>query len=230
MSACFARSTRTRVLPAVLIALAGAAACGGGSSPAAPSSSGSAAVVPPDVVLGSTAAPITMIEYSSLTCTHCADFHAATLPLIKSNYIDSGQVKLIYRDFPLDDGAALSAAMVARCSGDRFYTVIDLLYQSQAAWAGSSNVTSALKNVVAPTGMTGAEVDGCLARTDLRAGIQAMRTAGRTTYGIAGTPTFIIIKEQNQQKVEGALPYGSFDAIFKGLLPAGQAATGPAPR
>jgi protein-disulfide isomerase len=212
------RSTTALRAAAILILLAGAPACGG-KSPAAPSSPGSDAVVPPDMVLGSASAPVTMIEYSSLTCSHCADFHAQTLPLIKSDYIDQGKVKLIYRDYPLDNGAALSAAMVARCSGDRFFTVVDLLYQSQATWAGSSNVTSALKSVVAPTGMTSAEVDACLARTDLRAGIQAERTAGTNTYGITGTPTFIITN--NGQQVVGAMPYGTFDAIFKKLLEGG---------
>ena len=199
---------------AILILLAGALACGG-TSPAAPSSPGGDAVVPPDMVLGSAEAPVTMIEYSSLTCSHCADFHSQTLPLIKADYIDQGKVKLIYRDYPLDNGAALSAAMVARCSGDRFFTVIDLLYASQASWAGSSNVASALKSVVAPTGMTGAEVDACLARTDLRAGIQAERIQGLNTYGVTATPTFII---NNSQKVEGAMPYATFASIFNNLL------------
>jgi len=221
-----------RAAPALLraafaVLLASAAACGG-ASPTAPSPAGDASVTLPSLeamlaenTLGSSAAPITMIEYSSLACSHCADFHAVTLPLIRSNYIDPGQVKMIFRDYPLGDGAPLSASMVARCSGDRFLTVVDLLYRSQATWAGSSNVASALKTVVASAGMTGAEVDACLARTDLRTGIQAMRTQGLNTYGVVATPTFIIIKEQSQQKVEGAYPYGTFDAILKGLLPGG---------
>ena len=76
-------------------------------------------------VMGDPAATISMIEYSSLTCTYCAEFHADTLPLIQEHYIDTGKVKLIYRDFPLDNGSALSASIVARCSGDRFFTVLD---------------------------------------------------------------------------------------------------------
>jgi protein-disulfide isomerase len=201
-----------------VLALAGAQACGG-KSPTSPSSTVDPGVTLPsldsmlaDKVLGGGAAPVTMIEYSSLSCSHCADFHAQTLPQIKSNYIDPGQVKLVFRDFPLDDGATLFASMVARCSGDRFFTVVDLLFKSQATWAGSSNVASALKSVVAPTGMTGAEVDACLARTDLKTGIQSMRAQGVSTYGVSGTPTFII----NGQKVVGAAPYSTFVAIFNG--------------
>jgi protein-disulfide isomerase len=212
------------LVPLVMFALAAAWACGGSSSPTSPSPTPSQPVTLPsldsmlaDKVLGSADAPITMIEYSSLACPHCADFHGSTLPLIKSNYIDPGKVKLIYRDYAFfTSGVDLSAAMVARCSGDRFFTAIDLLYRSQGTWAGSSNATSALKTVVASIGMTGAEVDACLALTDLRNGIQAIRSKGYADYGISGTPTFIIVN--NGQTVPGAYPYGTFDAIFKGLL------------
>jgi protein-disulfide isomerase len=217
------RVARACLLAAVLVVLTGAAACGGGSSSSSPTAPSTPVTLPSvesmlaDKVLGNAAAPITMIEYSSLACSHCADFHSATLPLIKSNYIDPGQVRLIYRDYPFFSSSAdLSGAMVARCSGDRFFTVIDLLYKSQATWAVSSNVANALKSVVAPAGMTSAEVDACLALGDLRTGIQAMKSKGEAEFGITGTPTFIITN--NGQRVIGAWPYGTFDAIFKGLL------------
>ena len=206
-----------------VVAVACLAACGS-KSPASPSSS-SPPVDPgvtlpsldsmmADKTMGSSAAPITMIEYSSLSCSHCADFHSQTLPQIASSYIDPGQVRLIYRDYPLDDGVTLAASMVARCSGDRFFTVTDLLYRSQAAWYRSSNAASALKSAVAPSGMTGAEVDACLARTDLRLAIQAMRSQGTATHGVWATPTFII----NGQKHEGAMPYATFASVFQDLL------------
>jgi protein-disulfide isomerase len=202
--------------------LVGLGACASRSSPTEPSPpAGPSAPLPAiedmlaEKVMGDPAAPISMIEYSSLTCSHCADFHLTTLPLIKTYYIDTGKVKLVYRDFPLDTGAALSASMVGRCSGDRFFMVIDLLYRNLAAWAGSSNVANALKTVVAPTGMTAVEVDTCLASTELRNGILAIRSRGQAEFGVRATPTFII----NGQKIEGALPYGSFAAIFQGILP-----------
>ncbi len=169
--------------------------------------------------MGSALAPITMLEYSSLSCWHCADFHANTLPLIKSTYVDPGQVRIVFREFPLDDGAALSAAMVARCSADKYFTVVDLLYASQSAWAGASNVAAALKTAVAPAGVSGADVDACLARADIKAAIQAMKNQGTNDYGISGTPTFIIYKVPGStQKVVGAMPFGTFDIIFKGLM------------
>ncbi len=203
-------------IPAVALILA-AWGCGG-SSPAAPSSPVTPANLP-EMALGSASAPITMLDYSSLACPHCADFHAETLPLIKSAYVDPGQVRIVFREFPIDDGAALSAAMVARCSADKYFTVVDLLYASQATWAGASNVAAALKTAVAPAGVSGADVDACLARADIKAAIQAMRTQGTNDYGITGVPTFIIYKSPaSPQKVVGAMPYGTFDLIFKGLM------------
>jgi protein-disulfide isomerase len=200
----------------VVVALL-AAACSGSSSPTGPSST---ATLPPldvmlaDKVMGNAAAPVTMLEYSSLTCPHCADFHANTLPQIKTSYIDPGRVKLISRDFPLDN-SALSAAMVARCSGDNYFSVLDLLYKGQGSWAGASDLAAALKRTVAPSGMSGADVDACLASTDLRNGIMNIRTGGQNEFGVNGTPTFII----NGQKVVGAQPYATFDAILRSLLP-----------
>jgi len=165
-----------------------------------------------DKVKGDTAAPVTMIEYSSLTCSHCASFNAVTLPQIQSAYIDTRKVKLIYRDYPLDT-VALSAAMVARCSGDRYFAVLDRLFQTQATWASSSDVTAAIKTAVAPVGISAGEVDACLALTDLRDGILAMKAGGHDQYGVSGTPTFII----GAQTVVGAQPFAKFDEILKAL-------------
>ena len=167
-----------------------------------------------DRVLGSAAAPVTMIEYSSLTCPHCASFHATTLPQIKAAYLDTGKVRFVYRDFPLDN-AAISAAMVARCSGDRFFEVIDRLYQTQSSWTSNSSTTAGLKATVAPIGMTAAEVDACLALTDLRNGILAMKATGQTQHAVSGTPTFII----GGQTLVGAWPFANFDTLLQSLLP-----------
>jgi len=207
------------LMGAVVLAVLAAAAFSGGcdrspSAPSAPSPLPGLHTMLAEKVLGSATAPITMIEYSSLTCSHCADFHALTLPLIKSEYIDTGKVKFVYRDFPLDNGTALTASIVARCSGDRFFTVLDLLYQSQGTWAGSSNPTSALKSVVAQAGLSSAEVDACLVSADLRAGILAIKSKGEADYDITGTPTFFI----NGQRIDGAMPYGIFAEIFNTLL------------
>jgi protein-disulfide isomerase len=206
----------THVL-AIALALA-ATTCGGnparstGLGPSATSLLPSVAVMLADKVMGSPVAGVTMIEYSSLTCHYCASFHLETLPQIKAAYIDTGKVQLVYRDYPWDN-AAMSAAMVARCSGDRYFTVLDLLFQAQATWAGSANPTSAIKTVVAQAGMTGAEIDECLGLTDLRNGITNMKTAGLQQYAVTGTPTFII----GSQTIVGAQPFAIFDAVLKSL-------------
>jgi len=160
-------------------------------------------------VMGNAAAPITMIEYSSLSCPHCGDFHLDTLPLLKATYVDTGRMKIVYRDFPLNE-AAVAGAMVARCSGDSFFTTLGALYRAQSSWAYSSNYTSAVKSVVASLGITSSDVDACLASTELRNGVLSIGSAASQTHGITGTPTFII----NGQKVSGAVPFAQFAAVI----------------
>jgi hypothetical protein len=88
-----------------------------------------------DFIFGKETAPVTLVEYASLTCPHCAQFHQNTLPAIKKEYIETGKVKLVYRDFPLDQ-LALSGSMIARCAGrDRYYAFIDVMFAQQATWA-----------------------------------------------------------------------------------------------
>jgi protein-disulfide isomerase len=198
---------------ALLLVIAGGCGDSGGSSPTTPTATTplpAMSVMLAEKALGSAAAPVTMIDYSSLGCSHCADFHAATLPQLKSAYIDTGRMRFVYRDYPLDNTAALAASMVARCSGDNYFAALDALFKAQASWAYSTNYTAAIKAVVSPLGITAADVDACLASTELRNGVVAMRDVGRTTYGIQGTPTFII----NGQTVVGAQPYAVFAAII----------------
>ncbi|HEY3383983.1 MAG TPA: DsbA family protein [Vicinamibacterales bacterium] len=194
-------------------------ACGRNSSPSAPSStSGPTTPLPSlesmlaDKVLGQSQAPVTIIEYSSLSCPHCGDFHVNTLPLLKTGYLDTGKVKLIYRDYPLD-GVALSASMIARCSGDRYFGALERLYQSQSTWSHSNDWVGALKQTVAPIGMTSADVDACLAYRELQNGILGMSDVGTNEFGVRATPTLII----NGQKYEGAPAWSDLEAILRNL-------------
>jgi protein-disulfide isomerase len=198
---------------ALLLAIA-AAGCGdsGGSTPTTPTP---AVTLPPMSVmlaeksLGSATAPVTMLAYSSLSCSHCGDFHAATLPALKSAYVDTGRMRFVFRDFSRND-ADTAGSMVARCSGDNYFATLDALFKAQSSWAYASNYTAAIKTVVAPLGITSATVDACLASTELRNGVLAIRQAGQSTYSISGTPTFII----NGQVVIGAYPYAYFAALI----------------
>ena len=198
---------------ALLVAIA-AAGCGdsGGSTPTTPTPT---PTLPPMSVmlaeksLGSATAPVTMLAYSSLSCSHCGDFHSSTLPALKSAYIDTGRMRFVFRDFPLND-AGTAGSMVARCSGDNYFATLDALFKAQSSWAYASNYTAGLKTAVAPLGMTSADVDACLASTELRNGVLAMKQTGQSTYGVSSTPTFII----NGQVVPGAYPYAYFAAII----------------
>jgi protein-disulfide isomerase len=207
----------TTVVLAVLCLATIAGACGT-SSPSAPSTPGvtlpSLDSMLADKVIGDASAPITMIDFSSLDCSHCANFHTATLPFIKTNYVDTGKVRIVSREFPLGSGAPLSAAMLARCAGNGYARVIDLLYSTQSIWSAEANPTAALKSAVFPA-MPAAVVDACLADSDLRNGLWAIRTRAVSDYGITGTPTFVI----NGRAYVGDMPYSSFDAVFKSLLP-----------
>ena len=202
-----------RSLIAVLAAagLAGAVlACS--SSPTAPTTNHvlpSLSEMLAEKTLGSASAPVTMIEYSSLGCSHCADFQISTFPQIKGAYIDVGRVKFVYRDYPLDP-ASLTAAMVARCSGSNFFTTIDTLFRTQGSWAHASDYTAAIKNAVAGIGITSADVDACLAVPGLQSGILAIMTTGTQQYSVGGTPTFFI----NDQRVDGAYPFATYAAII----------------
>jgi protein-disulfide isomerase len=218
-----AASLGTILLAGALLAAAG---CGSSSSsstssPAAPTTPTAPTPTTPlpsvadmmaDKTLGSATAPVTMVEYSSLTCPHCADFHATTLPLLRSTYVDTGRVRYIYRDFPLNE-PAIVAAMVARCSGDRYFAVLGALYSAQATWASVSAYLGAIKTVVSAHGMTASDVDACVAMTDLRAAVLAERQAATTSDGVSATPTFII----NGRQVVGAQPFQQFAAIIDGF-------------
>ena len=145
-----------------------------------------------EAVLGAADAPVTVIEYASMTCPHCAQFHANAMPTLKEEYIGTGKVRLVYRDFPLD-AMALKAAMVARCGGeDRYFAFVDVIYGQQARWARSPDPVAALKQLVQIGGLTADEVDACLADKALETVILQNRLTGQNEHEVELTPTFIV--------------------------------------
>ena len=166
-------------------------------------------------VLGRADAPVTMVEYASLTCPHCASFHNEALGALKQQYIDTGKVKLVYRDFPLD-GLALRAAMLARCStADRYFGLVGLLFRTQEAWARAVDPMAALGQVGRLAGIDEQQFAACMSNEALIDGIIAMRQTG-TQQGVRSTPTFFI----NGQLVAGSLSIEEFAAIIDPLLDA----------
>ena len=140
---------------------------------------------------GDPAAPVTMIEYASLTCPHCATFHNDTYAAFKARYIDTGKVRLIYRDFPLD-GVALRAAMMARCTIDqRYFGLVQVLYKSQNNWARAKDPVAELAKIGRLAGIDQATFDACMASEELINGILEIRQSAAAT-GVRSTPTFVI--------------------------------------
>lgn len=202
-------------------ATAASAVDSGSAQPAAQTAAGSAAaadqpqIQPDDRILGDPAAPITVIEYASLTCPHCATFHTQTLPQLKSSYIDKGQVRLVFRDFPLDR-LALKASMLARCvPEDRYFAMLDVLFRSQSEWSRAADPIAALSQIGRTAGLDQATIDACLedqaVQDDIVAGIQA----AQAEFQIESTPTIIV----NGQKHAGALSFEEMDRILQDLPP-----------
>ena len=167
-----------------------------------------------EMVMGRDDAPVTMVEYSSLACPHCAAFHRDVLPKIKEGYIDTGKVRLVYRDFPLG-GLALAAAMLARCGGrEKYFGFIEVLFRSQAQWSRSDNPRRELERVARFGGISQKDFEACLVNEPLMTNIREQAVDAKQKFGIDSTPTFII----DGEKIEGARPFEDFrDAIEKAL-------------
>ena len=161
-------------------------------------------------VLGSPDAPIEIIEYASLTCPHCARFHADTLPSIKKNWIETGKARLVYRDYPLD-GLALQAAALAKCfEGDRYFGFLDALFRSQSQWARDSNPQKALKQIAALAGLGGDEAERCLNDKAVQNDILQGRVDAQNNFNISSTPSVII----NGKLVTGPVTAESLDQLL----------------
>jgi protein-disulfide isomerase len=172
---------------------------------------------PKDRVLGKADAPITIIEYASLTCPHCAAFERETLPKIKENWIDTGKAKLIYRDFPLD-GWALRAAMVARCAPpERYFGFIEALFDNQNTWARANNPEQALGRIAKLGGISEDKFQSCIKDEKLADAVSASRVVAEHEYGVESTPTFFV----NGTKLVGEQSYADFEKALNAALPKG---------
>ncbi|MEI7871489.1 MAG: DsbA family protein [Alphaproteobacteria bacterium] len=149
------------------------------------------AVQPGDHVLGDPKAPITIIEYASLTCSHCAHFHTQILPDLKKKWIDTGKVKLVYRDYPLDQ-IAVKAAQIAECAGnDKYFGVIDIIFRGQPQWATGADPIAELSKPLRIAGLGEAEIKACLANDAMMAPVLNDYRSGEA-LGVNATPTLFI--------------------------------------
>lgn len=147
----------------------------------------------PEIVIGKADAPVTIVEYASMTCGHCATFHNTVLPKLKEKYIDTGKAKLVFREFPLDNVAA-AVSMLARCvGGDGAATFISEMFKRQNDWAfGRGNPVPRLFEMSRQAGFTQASFDKCLTDQQLLEKIEAGRKRASEKFGVNATPTFFV--------------------------------------
>jgi protein-disulfide isomerase len=230
------RKTAVLVLAALVIVIGGAflfipglrASFGGGGGGVAnllAQGPGAQAVdiKPTDMVHGSANAPVTIVEYASMTCSHCAAFQKDVVPQLTKDYIDTGKVKLVFREYPLD-GAAAMASATARCmTGDNYFNFIDLLFRNQAEW---------IKDFDGNQQLTKEDVEEGLTQMGRRAGMgrdQVLKCAndpkntaivtenwqeGQNRYKVEATPTFVI----NGKVHAGEISYDALKAMIDPVL------------
>lgn len=172
-----------------------------------------------DRVLGNPDAPIKIYEYGSLTCSHCAHFQAATFPTLKKNFIDTGRVQFVLRNFPLNR-PDLDATMITHCiAPEKFYSFTDVLMASQAEWAfNKDGYMPPLRQYARFAGMDEASLDKCLTNKDLLTAIIERRQKASSEFDINSTPTFIIEHDGKQTKVKGAQDAEYFAKILNDML------------
>jgi protein-disulfide isomerase len=164
-------------------------------------------------VLGPISAPVTVVEYASLSCPHCAHFDQTIFSQFRLKYVDTGKVRYIFREFPLN-APAYAAAMVARCApADRYFEVVHAYFGSQATWLSAPDLKAATLEVAKPFGFTPQSFDACLSNQALFAGLEEVKKRA-VSFGVQATPTFFI----NGKKYEGALTLDELDKAIAPLL------------
>ena len=180
-----------------------------------------------DVSIGKADAPVTIVEYASLTCGHCATFHTTILPELKKKYVETGKVRLVFREFALNQ---LDAAvyMLTRCmlgadgkAGEgvdqsRYFALIEVFFQQQRTWAFGGNPLEAVTAITRQAGMTQAQFEACLNNQAILDALNTTRERASTAFGVESTPTFFI----NGRRLEGAQPAAEFSKVIDPLLPA----------
>lgn len=173
----------------------------------------------PDLVLGSDDAKVTVVEYASMTCGHCMAFHTKVFPEIKSKYIDTGKIRFVFREFPLDS-RAFAASMLARCAGstEKSLALVGALFDTQESWAFvKENPTPKLFEIAKQAGFTQESFDKCLTDQKLLDQLTAIHTRANEVFGVNATPTFFI----NGKRLQASPVIEEFDKVIEPLLAQG---------
>ena len=176
----------------------------------------------PEMAIGDENAPVTIVEYMSMTCPHCATFHNNTFDKIKTDYVDTGKARFIIREFPFDPRAA-AAFMLARCNPakpeeastpEQYYPMVSMLMKQQEAWAAAEDGRAALLQMSKLAGFSQETFQACLTNQQLLDDVNATMKRGADEFGVNSTPTFLI----NGKRYAGAMSVESMSALIDSLL------------
>lgn len=168
-----------------------------------------------DMALGDADAPVTVIEYASFTCPHCATFHKDVFPQIKADYIDTGKVRFIHREVYFDR-FGLWAGMVARCGGEmRYFGIVDMIYEQQSEWTQGepAQIVESLRRMGRTAGLTDDQLNACLSDGDKAQTLVAWYQENAEADGVRATPSFVIDGQSYSN-----MPYADFAEIIDGQL------------
>ena len=173
----------------------------------------------PDIALGNDKAPVTMVEYASMTCPHCAHFEETTFPELKKRYIDTGKVRFILRDFPLDNLAG-AVFVLAHCAAkgdkDKYYSLIETLFRAQRTWAVEKPIPP-LMAIAKQAGLGEQEFNACLTNQKAWDAMESVRQRAMKVFKVESTPTFFI----NGTRVTGAVTIEEFAKVIDPYLKGG---------
>jgi protein-disulfide isomerase len=166
-----------------------------------------------EMAIGDANAPITVIEYASMTCPHCAHFSETTFPELKKKYIDTGKVRFIFREFPLDQLAA-AGFILARCAGrDKYFPLIETLFAQQKDWVVQRPLAP-LTAIAKQAGLSQEAFEACLDNRQLLEGMEKVRNQAAEKFGVNATPTFFV----NGKRLSGALSIEELETEFAPYL------------
>ena len=167
-----------------------------------------------DIALGDEDAPLTVYEYASLTCPHCATFHMNTWPEVKREYVDTGKVRFILREVYFDQ-YGLWASMVARCGGERgFYPMVEAFLEQQSAWTQAQDIGEAIQQIGRRAGLSSSRLAECLSDREYAKALLESYQENREAHDIQSTPTFII----DGEKHTGDMSFEEFSALLDDAL------------
>ena len=169
-----------------------------------------------NLMIGDPNAHVTIHEYSSLTCPHCASFHEQTLPSVKTDYIDTGKAKFVFHDFPLNRQAMMGSLLLKCAQPQQRYELMEMLFDQQSQWAFESNFEDKLKQYAALIGISNEKAEECMNDAAAEREMLVGMKQASETYKISSTPSFVVMP--GNTLINGAVAYGSFSTAIEGAL------------